>query len=200
MTRITAVRGRHRTRLALAAAVALTGLVVLAGPASADPPASSGVVERFVAPEFLLFPDFEHGLAGYVNITRDEFCTGSGGPQADWNFLLITSPSSAELIRVQAPDQPIYLHRITGEIQGPCDANIEDEPSFVGTVDVVLNDNELCPCQNNRTNSFGDRGHGVVYDADGGAWHYSWNWRAQINQQDEFRVVTQKYVLHPIGG
>ncbi|HEX6228365.1 MAG TPA: hypothetical protein VFZ41_02760 [Solirubrobacterales bacterium] len=200
MTSIAARMARHRTRLTVTIATALAALVASAGPAAADPPASSGVVERFVAQEFLLFPDFEHGLAVYVNITKEEVCTGTGGPQADWNFLLIASPSSAELIRVQAPDQPIYLHRITGETQGPCDPNIEDEPAFVGTVDVVLNDNELCPCQNNRTNSFGDRGHGVVYDTDGGAWHYSWTWRAQINEQDEFRVVTETYVLHPVGG
>lgn len=191
------MRGIAATTLA---AALLAALAVLAGPAAADPPSSSGVVERFLVPEVLLFPDFEHSLVAYVNITRDDFCSGSGGPQADWNILLVSSPSSAELVRIQAPEMPIHLHRFEGTPLGPCDPAIEEEPSLVGTADVVLNDNELCPCQNNRTNSFGHRGHGTMSAPDGAAWRYSWNWRGLIDKEDGFRIANEQYVLLPVGG
>lgn len=197
------VAGRAITRHQVLLAVAIMGallIAVAAAPAAADPPASSGVVQRFVAQDFVAFPDFEHGLAVFVNVSRDDLCDASGGPQADWNVLLVTSPSSAELMRVQAPEMPIYLYRFTGAPEGPCVEEIEDDPALTGTVDAVINDNELCPCQNNRTNSFGDRGVGTVYDGAGSAWHYSWNWRALIDQEDMFRVASEKYVLHPVGG
>ena len=170
----------------------------LASPAAADPPASSGVVERTAGPDFLLFPDLDNGFVVFVNISREDFC-GAGGAQEDWNFQFVNSPSAAQLLRIQAPDMPIYLHRFSEDVPplgGPCEDS-QEEPAFVGTVSATLNDNETCPCQNNRTNSFGHRGEGTVYSmGDGGAWHYSWNLRVLVDKNDEFRVTTEKFIFH----
>jgi hypothetical protein len=174
----------------------------LTGQATADPPESSGIVARFLHPGIVLFPDPEHGLAVFVNMSRKDLCSGAMAGEVDLDFKFVDTPSSAQLELMKGSNVPVYLHPIDGAPPpSPCHEAIADKPAFVGTVDIVSNDNETCPCQNNRTNSFGRRGGGTVYStADGSRWHYAWHWRFLIDKNDEFRVATQSYRLHPVGG
>ena len=201
MSRFFASRSRARWGSRLVALMAiLAAFVAFASPAVADPPDSSGVVERLVIPDFTIVLDADEGFVVFVNITRDDFCD-SGGPQEDWNFHLVNSPSGALVARIQAEDVPVYLHPLNEGVPpfvGPCEDS-QEEPAFVGTADVTLNDNDVF-VSGGRTNSFGQRGHGIVYAADdGSAWHYSWTSRAHIDKDGVFRFTAENSSFHPFG-
>jgi hypothetical protein len=174
--------------------------VAFASPAVADSPDSSGVVERLVVPDFTLFADVEEGFVVFVNISRDDLCD-SGDPQEDWNFHLVNSPPGALVARIQAQDVPIYLHPFNEGVPplvGPCEDS-QEEPAFVGTADVTLNDNDVF-VGGGRTNAFGQRGRGIVYATDNGsAWHYSWTSRALIDKDGVVTFAAENSSLHPIG-
>jgi len=191
--------GRWGRRLVALIAIP-AAFVAFASPAVADPPDSSGVVERLVIPDFTLLADVDEGLALFVNISRDDLCD-SGDPQEDWNFHLVNSPPGALVARIQAPDVPIYLYPFNEDVPpfvGPCE-DTQEEPAFVGTADVTLNDNDVF-VSGGRTDSFGNRGQGIVYSTDdGSAWHYSWTARYLIDRDGVFTVAVENTSLHPIG-
>jgi hypothetical protein len=174
--------------------------VAFASPAVADPPDSSGVVERLVIPDITLFADVDEGFVVFVNISRDDFCD-SGDPQEDWNFHLVNSPPGALLGLRQAEDVPVYLYPFNEGVPplvGPCE-DTQEEPAFVGTADVTLTDNDVF-VSGGRTDSFGEAGRGIVYSTDdGSAWHYSWAVRLLIDRDGVFRVATENSSFHPIG-
>jgi hypothetical protein len=175
--------------------------VAVASPAAADPPDSSGVVERLVVPDFTIFLDVDEGFVVFVNITRDDFCNEVGGPQEDWNFHLVNSPTGVLLARIQAEDVPIYLHPLNEGVPpfvGPCEDS-QEEPAFVGTADVTLTDNDVF-VSGGRTNSFGQLGRGIVFATDNGsAWHYSWTLRALIDRDGGLTFKVETSSFHPIG-
>ena len=59
----------RQARIALSALLTLGLIGVAAAPAAAAPP------DKLQIPLTILFPDFERGLVGFLNTTREEYCT-----------------------------------------------------------------------------------------------------------------------------
>ena len=191
--------------LALVGAVTLLVSVAVI-PAQAAPP------EQTDEPIFLLFLDFENDKAVFWNITRDNFCawvasdfegpppvgelvpastheTGQGAIVAKFK-----ATRHLELWNLDDPANPVEACEDTDGQPGPW---------ATGHVNASSTDNDLFrsedPRVRNRTNSFGDVGQGTVHDTDGGSWHYSWNFRAHIDKDDEFSVPTENFNLKKKG-
>jgi hypothetical protein len=182
-------------------------LLAVTAPASADPPPESGVVVRVEDPNgFGVFPDFVNGYWVFSNVTRDDFCQWFDD-QDNEPFPTNHSPDQVQLVfasdalvvSVHAGG-PTDLHAFAGDpFANPCDGS-EPDAALSGDVRVRVNDNDG-PNEGKRANSFGDRGQGTLHDDSGAAYRYSWNFRGVWNPDGtEFKVTTNKFNLHPIGG
>lgn len=183
-------------RRVLALLGAVTLLMTLAVvPAQADPPEQADV------PFIVLFPDFEHDVAVFWNISRDDFCAWlADGAQGEPPAIEPVSASFHEtgqgaVVGSYQATRPLELWVINDPANpvGPCeDTAGQDGPLAIGHAKVTSNDNDL-DVSGTRTNAFGDRGRGTVVDGDGGQWHYSWNFTATIDQNGEFNVRTENH-------
>lgn len=89
------------------------------------------------------------------------------------------------------PDVPPFLD--------PCaDTDEQDVPWATGQVRWTANDNDF-DVSLTRTNVFGGTIRGTVVDVDGGTWRYLNTFRGQVDQDDEFRFVVDKFNLTPTG-
>ncbi|HEX6331543.1 MAG TPA: hypothetical protein VF129_09705 [Actinomycetota bacterium] len=179
-------------------------IVMLAGPAVADPPPSSGSVDRFVVTDgFGILADFQNGYWVFANITREGFCDWLAGgevgppPALEPNSVQVVDTGSAVVTLFKSGVVPTALHAMTGP-DHPCDGS-DPEPWATGEASVVINDNDA-DVSGTRTNSFGEHGHGTVFEvATGDAWHYSWHIRLQITRDGEFRIVNEVFRLKKRG-
>jgi hypothetical protein len=177
-------------------------------------PASAATPERSQESIFLIFPDLNHDLVVFWNITRDDFCAWqAGGFQGE--------PPVTQLVPAQfnaTPTGPVifswsatsHLELWTldagADLSGPCqDTDDSTAPWAVGTAHAANTDNDLdhgasVDAGLNRTDSYGNRGEGTVWDASGDAWHYSWVFRALNDRNHVYReVVPQRSVLTRLG-
>jgi hypothetical protein len=96
--------------------------------------------------------------------------------------------------------RPIELWAFDDDVpplMDPCgDTSDQDGPLATGTARGEGTDNDI-PGETRRTNTFGNRGEGTVYDAGGAAWSYSWLQLYQV-MRGEFTVLAQEYVLTPL--
>ncbi|MDP9269863.1 MAG: hypothetical protein M3P14_02590 [Chloroflexota bacterium] len=196
-----------RKPAAVIAALALL-LTVAAVPVSAATP------ERSQDPIFLIFPDLNYNYVVFWNITRDDFCAWqAGGFQGE--------PPVTQLVPAQyneTPTGPVILSwsatshielwtlDANADLSGPCqDTDDSTAPWAVGTARAANGDNDLSHSDSvaaglNRTDSFGNRGEGTVWDANGDAWHYSWVFRAVFDRNLIYReVVPLRSVLTRLG-
>lgn len=97
-------RQMRRRTLGVVLSVGVT-LGMLAGPAAADPPPSSGTVERFIVTDgFGILADFQNGYWVVANITREGFCDWLAGgevgppPVFEPNFVQVVDTGSAIVI------------------------------------------------------------------------------------------------------
>ena len=81
----------------------------------------------------------------------------------------------------------------------PC-AGSEPNAWATGASSFVATDNDVF-ASGTRTNSFGQAGHGRVYEeATGEGWNLSWHLRLQINRATgEFRILTEVITLTKMG-
>lgn len=182
-------------------AALLVALAVVA-PVHADPP------ERTDEPIFGVFPDSEHGFAVFWNITRDDFCTwaagGFEGPPPVVELVPATNLETGKgaVVASYKATRPIELWSLDSDVPpltDPCsDTDEQSQAWATGTAHVVYTDNDRFVSLT-RMNSFGDRGQGTVQDAGGDAWHYSWAFRAQVDQDGEFSVVHEHFTLKKKG-
>jgi hypothetical protein len=189
-------------RRVLVVAAALLAAIVVAAPAHADPP------EQTEEPIFGVFPDLENGLAGFWNITREDFCawqaSGFAGPPPVIELVPATMHATGEdaVVTSFKGTRPIELWSLDSDVPplgDPCsDTDEQSVPWATGTVHVTYTDNDFFASMT-RTNVFGDRGQGTVFDADGAAWHYSWTSRYQLDQDGEFKVVVENVNLKKKG-
>lgn len=192
---------RHRALGAVVGASVILG--VLAGPAGADPPPSSGIVQRFVITDgFGVIPDFQNGLWIFANITRQGFCDWLAGgemgppPVIDLTFLQAVDTGSAIVILFTAGVVPIALHPLTSG--HPCDGSDPDAWA-TGEANLAVTDNDI-DVSGTRTNAFGEHAEGEVEEvATGDVWHYSWHTRFVITQDGEFRIVSEVRTLRRLG-
>jgi hypothetical protein len=195
----------HRFPISLLAALAL--LLGLAAPSLAG-----GPQEQSEEPIFLIFADPDLGIVAFWNVTRDGYCAWEesdfdGEPPA---LDLVTSysrqtPTGAVIYRwSQTAHLELWTLDEGADLSGPCqDTDDSTEPWAVGTATMTNADNDLFHDESvgaglKRTNAFGDHGRGTVWDADGGAWHFGWIFRGQLDNELNFRVVADRVFLHPI--
>jgi hypothetical protein len=180
---------------AVVAALAML-LTLSAAPASAQPH------EEEVA-LFSIFPDTAHDVVVFWNITRDDYCAWEasdfeGEPPVTTLVVaqVLDTPTGAVMARHQTTSSlELWTLDEGADLSGPCqDTDDSSEPRATGSATVSSTDNDLFHDDSvemglHRTNSFGERGQGTVVDASGQAWHYSWTFQAQLDQDNEFREV-----------
>ncbi len=180
----------RRRILALLAAAALT-VSIAALPVQAGPP------ETFDVPIIELFADVENGKAVFWNVTRDDFCDWAAGgfvgdaPAIELVPATINETGKGAIVASYNETRPLELWDFDDpdDLVNPCvDTDEQAGPWATGDAHIKAHDNDL-DVSLTRMNAFGGNGTGTVYDADGDAWHYSWIFLAQINQDDEFRLV-----------
>jgi len=174
-------------------------LLVLAvqAPASAEPP------ERTEAPWINVFVDDEHQLVVFWNITRADYCAWAesgftGTPPVDRLIptQFIETANGAVVVKFSATSTlELWALDADADFSGPCaDTDDSSVPWAVGSAHVTANDNDLF-VSGSRTNSFGDRGRGTVWDASGAGWRYSWTFRTLTDRDFESRAVVDRSTL-----
>lgn len=170
-----------RTRHALVAALAMILTLGLAAPASARP-------DTFEDTIFAIFPDLEHELVVFWNITRDDYCAwqADGFQDAPPVTQLVSGrfhilPNGAIVGAYAATTYlELWLMNEDAPLTGPCeDTDDSSAPWAVGTARVQSTDNDVDHDETVaagvvRGNAFGQRGLGTVVDIDGATRHYSW--------------------------
>jgi hypothetical protein len=177
--------------------VALVLALAVAAPAAAAPP------ERTEDPIFQTFPDVKYELVVFWNITRADFCAWeendfTGDPPVGRLVPVqyIETAHGAVVAKYSATSTlELWALDADADFSGPCaDTDDSSAPWAAGSAHVTGNDNDLF-VSGSRTNSFGDRGHGTVWDASGAGWRYNWTFRALIDRDNEFRVVVDRSTL-----
>lgn len=185
----------------------IASLVVVAAPAAAGPPEESGAVVRILddTQSFGIFLDAENEYWVFANITREDFCTWFEDEAApfpdneDPDDVMFVMSADAEHLLVDAGG-PTALHAWAGDGPGgdPCAGSFE-QPSLSGDVRVRIVDNDLAN-EGTRANTFSEHGNGRLFDADGGAYHYSWRFHGLHNPDGtSFRVLSDQFTLTPTG-
>jgi hypothetical protein len=190
-----------RYLVGFAAAVAV---IMMSTTSNAQPPSESGVVVRVERNNlWAVFPDSDNGYWVFSDVTRDDFCAWfeDMGP-----FPMNETPDALQavfandaLVLRGVAGGPTWLHPFVGNNPGPdpCTGS-EPEAELWGDIRVRTNDNDV-PNQGERANAFGDVAQGVLADADGMTYHYSWVYRALWNPDGtQFTLKAERYNLHPI--
>lgn len=188
--------------------IAVSLAAMSAGLTLANPPSSSGIVDRLVVTDaFGVFPDFNNELWVFADVTREDFCewlaTDPEGPPPDigltpTDIQLVTTPPGAIVALIQPGNVPLALHAmVPGAPVHPC-AGSETIAWAEGSARVIVTDNDI-EVSGGRANAFGSQGAGSVTDAAGGAWHYSFHDRFLVTKQGEFRILSSHTVLSPTG-
>jgi hypothetical protein len=184
-------------RLGVVATAAAVLTMLVAAPVAAGPP------ERVDEPIFGILLDEERELVVFLNIDRDAFC--------DWVADDFEGPAPVnELVEVKSKvtgkgaivesfqttmSVDLWALDPDAELEDACeDTDAQESPWATGTLRVTSNDNDL-EVSGTRMNSFGARGQGVVHDVDGNAWRLSFNFRAQITRDGEFRLLVDRLRL-----
>ena len=157
-------RRRMANRGAIVSALLMVG--AMSSTALAAPPESSGIVLRY---------EIAGGIFVYVDEARDLLAV-SGGASAFCG--LVEGDLTAEITEVVSPGGAIGLHITEGPGSVAVYPLVEfdelctDPPAPIaeGTWATTYNDNDVL-VSGTRVNAFGGTSRGVVYDADGGAWH-----------------------------
>jgi len=182
--------------------VALTLLTTLAvAPAAAAPPVQT------MEPAFLITLNEELGLVSFWNITREDFCAWEAGgfvgdpPVTDLiPGTEIQTGKGALVARLSATaDIEVWALDADADLSGPCqDTDDQAGPWGFGSMTWMVNDNDL-DVSLTRTNAFGDRAHGVVFEVGTGAgWAFSWTFQATIDRDEVFVVRADNTVIRPI--
>lgn len=186
---------------AFAIAAALVVAAVAAAPVYADPPVQTE------EPIFGVFADLENRRFAFWNITRADFCAWQAAGFAAPPPVIELVPASMHetgqgaVVTSYRATRPIELWALDSDaaIEDPCsDTDDQPAPWGTGTIHVTYTDNDFFASMT-RTNVWGDRGQGTVFDAEGAAWHYSWTTRLQLDQEGQFRVLVDNFNLKKKG-
>lgn len=192
---------KSRIVMMLAALALMVPLVAL--PAGAQAP------ERVEEPIFFVFPNTEHGIVVFWNITRDALCTwfqgGFEGPPPVESLANVQVKETGKGALVARGHHTAHLElwelNDPGNLQDPCsDTDGQSGPWAQGSATVSATDNDL-DVSGTRRNSFGDIGTGKVIDVSGVSWHLSWTFRAHCSVDCglDFNAKADKLNLRPLG-
>lgn len=190
---------KHRAKLGLLALPLTLALALGVGgttPAGATPPQAHEVWDGVIV------PDWDNGLAVFVNLTRDDFCDwlAAGAPGEpplitsliDWHHE--TGPDRELTGVVGQGTLPIELWRLDdGPLGGPCDSTDEStEPFAVGEAYAQWNVMRAAA----EPDIF--RARGTVVDADGTEYRYHVRAMGTIDAQGVLRMIDRSGLLVPL--
>ena len=189
-------------------AIALLSLLAIAAPTFAKPQATQ---EAW----FSIWADIEHQLVVFFNISRDDFCAWEAsdfeGEPPVTNLLdgTFNETTTGAIVFAVSGTSSLELWRMDADadLSGPCqDTDDSTAPWAIGSANYSYHDNDLDHPRSvfelglSRSNAFGESAQGMVTDADGMAWNYSWTARTVGDKHFEFRdVVPFHPVLSPAG-
>ncbi|KPK12885.1 MAG: hypothetical protein AMJ68_00440 [Acidithiobacillales bacterium SG8_45] len=149
------------TGKALVAVTMLISAVAIAGP-----PAQSGVVERFEAPDFGVIVDQKAGVIAVLGFDPVEFCSGA----VDNDIV------AAMLVDIQADPSRIaifakgeYRTSVWDFVEFDCGQFLGELPLAVGMATVKLTDNDFFVSSAPNSNAYGFSAQGTLHDAVTGA-------------------------------
>jgi hypothetical protein len=177
--------------------VALLLVLTVPAPAMAEPP------ERTEDPWMNVSLDVEHQLVAFWNITRADYCAWAesgftGAPPVDRLVpsQYIETADGAVVAKFSATSTlELWALDADADFSAPCaDTDGSSAPWAVGSAHLTGNDNDLF-VSGSRTNSFGGRSRGTVWDASGAGWRYHWTFRALTDRDFESRAVVDRSTL-----
>jgi hypothetical protein len=141
------------------ALVAVT-MLISAG-AFAGPPAQSGVVVRFEAPDFGIIVDQKAGLIAVLGFDPVEFCSGVGNNDMV-AVMLVDIQADAARIAIFAKGE--YRTSVWDFVEFDCDQFLLEMPLAVGMATVKLTDNDFLVSSAPNSNAYGFSAHGTLHD------------------------------------
>lgn len=177
-------------RSVLAVVFALVAIMVPISSASADPPAESGIVERFQAQHgFAIIEVPDDGVWILANFdSLDDFCEGPN-PAKPVSVQLVHLPNGVIVFRNNVGVVPIVV--VPMESDDPfADACDNGEAIAWGSWDVRVNDNDI-DVSGTRANVFGEHSNGSAVDSDGNHYKVHSHIKLQISKDGEFRVLSE---------
>jgi hypothetical protein len=170
---------------------ALVVLVVPISSVSADPPAESGIVERFSEPGFGIFPVFDDGVWFFANFdSLADICDPEGPMPANLTDLqLVLLPNGVIVATVAVGVVPIVVVPMVSD-DPFADACDNGEAIAWGSANIQFNDNDSF-ASGTRTNVWGETGNGTAMDADGNRYKVQWHGKFQFSEQQGFRIVSE---------
>lgn len=156
----------------------------------AQPPTASGIVVRDERFAFFLTIDSKRGLTSIQGIDIVEACMGNpifeSAPIQE-----IHTPTGAIIELLKGENLTTSVWPFAGF---SCFLFTTTDPLAVGKSSVIRNDNDIL-LSGTRTNSFGWRGHGILYDGVGAAIRFHNNVRLLILKNGEFKMVVSDIFL-----
>lgn len=164
--------------VALAASALTLSLATTASTAAAIPPHAEDI-----APLLAVFPDFDNGLVGYMNTTREEFCAWeAGGFDGPAPLLKEASPAwervtgTGEVGGVARDELHLELWPMDADAAGASsceDTSDATEPFATGLADVRASDRGLYDTNDGHGAYVADMTfHSVLTGSDGGRYRY----------------------------
>lgn len=187
----------RKLHLGFAFTMALGLVLMVVAPVAARPTSISDTA-------FSIQLDQKNGVVVFWNINRDDFCAWAaddfeGDPpvSAPTTLRLNETPTGA-IVAMGYGTSTLELWRLDADadFSNACsDTEASTSPWAVGTAAWRYNDNDFNHDASvieyglHRTDAFGERGTGSVWDAAGNRWHYSWNTRVVYDKNLSFRFL-----------
>jgi hypothetical protein len=181
-------------RSVLLVVFALVVLVVPISSVSADPPAESGIVERFDVPGWNVIPLFDDEVWIWGNLdSLADICDPEGPiPATPTSVQLVHLPNEVIVVNIDVGVVPIVVVPMVSDPLDPfADACDNGEAIAWGSANVQFNDNDA-DGSGTRTNVWGETGNGTAMDADGNPYKVQWHAKFQYSEQQGFRIVSER--------
>lgn len=168
------------------ALVAVT-MLISAG-AVAGPPAQSGVVVRFEAPDFGVIVDQQAGLIAVFGFDPVEACSGPGPIVNDIvQVMLVDIQADPERIAIFAKGE--YRTTVWDFVEFDCDQFLGELPLAVGMATLKSTDNDFFVSSGPNSNAYGFSAQGTLHDPVTGA---------PLRLSAVFRAIWDKEADEPI--
>lgn len=179
-------------------AVALSAFMLTAGAVAAGPPASSGIVTRWVENGNGFYMSATGTVSAITGAPAEQACLGIRPVPAD--IQLVDTPPGAAVVNLDGQDRPVWVYE--GSLDDVCGAVLSGASPILlaqGTVRERYTDNDFL-VSGTRVNSFGSTATGTVIAMDGSSWGFVAHGRAQWTLSGDLRFITDDIRLTPRGG
>jgi hypothetical protein len=181
-------------RSVLLVVFALVVFVVPVSAVSADPPAQSGIVERFNAPGWNIAPLFDDEVWIFENFdSLADICDPEGPVPATLNNVqAVFLPNGTVVANVDVGVVPIVVVPMVNDPLNPFgDACDNGEAIAWGSANIQSNDNDVFGPSGSRAVVWGERFNGTATDADGNTYKVHYHAKFQYSESQGFRILSE---------